>query len=113
MRYTADGKPVTTFSMAVNDFVNNEKVTMWVKVTVWNRKAETANQYLKKGSKVLVTGRLQFDKETGGPRTWQDKNGNTKASFEITADDVTFISESQAQESPKVDNDSQSDDIPF
>lgn len=113
MRYTSDGKPVTTFSMAVNDYVNGEKVTAWFKVTVWNRKAETSNQYLKKGSKVLVTGRLQFDKETGGPRVWDDKNGKARSIFEVTADDVTFVGGSQSQESPKVETDSPSDDIPF
>lgn len=112
MRYTADGKPVTTFSMAVNDFVSNEKLTMWVKVTVWGRKAETSNQYLKKGSKVQVIGRLQFDKETGGPRVWDDKNGKARSSFEVTADDVTFISGNAASE-PKAESSNDSEDLPF
>lgn len=111
MRYTSDGKPVTTFSLAVNDYVNKEKVTAWFKVTVWGNRAETANQYLKKGSSVQVIGKLQFDKETGGPRLWDDKNGKARSSFEVTADDVVFISGNATSE-PKAEIPSE-EDLPF
>lgn len=112
MRYTSDGKPVTTFSLAVNDYVNKEKVTAWFKVTVWGNRAETANQYLKKGSSVQVIGKLQFDKDTGGPRLWDDKNGKARSSFEVTADDVTFVSGNAASE-PKAETSNDSEDLPF
>ena len=50
------------------------------------------NQYLSKGSKVLVEGRLSADPNTGGPRVWTGQDGSTRASFEITAQTVRFLS---------------------
>ena len=47
------------------------KETTWYKVSVFGRQAEACAQYLKKGSGVLVEGRLQPDKSTGGPRVWE------------------------------------------
>jgi single-strand DNA-binding protein len=58
---------------------------------VWGRQAETCNQYLAKGRKVLVEGRLNPDKETGGPRIWTDQNGKARASYEVNAFEVQFM----------------------
>lgn len=92
MRYTNDGKPVTSFSVAVSDGFGDNKKTVWFKVTAWEKQAETCAQYLHKGSKVLVEGRLQADKNTGGPRIWQRQDGTQGASFELTASTVRFLS---------------------
>jgi single-strand DNA-binding protein len=59
---------------------------------VWGKMAETCNQYLKKGSKVLVEGRLTADAATGGPRIWTGQDGSPRASFEVTAQTVRFLS---------------------
>ena len=96
MRYTPDGTPVTNFSVATNRKWNNAdgsqgEETVWFRVTVWRKQAETANQYLTKGQKVLVEGRLTPDKTTGGPRIWTDNSGKPRASFEVTADTVRFL----------------------
>jgi single-strand DNA-binding protein len=96
MRYTPSGQPVTSFNVASSRSYNNtagEKVeeTIWFKVTAWGKLAETCNQYLNKGSKVLVEGRLTPDKN-GGPRIWQKKDGTSGASFEISASTVRFLS---------------------
>ena len=91
MRYTPQGKPVTTFSVAVSDGFGDHKGTIWVRVTAWDKQAETCAQYLHKGSKVLVEGRLQYD-DNGGPRLWQKKDGTQGASFEVTATTVRFLS---------------------
>ena len=98
MRYTPNGQAVTNFSVAVNDnYTNNngEKVerTIWVRVSTWGKQAEACNQYLKKGSKVLVEGRLSADASTGGPRVWQGKDGNSQTSYEVSASTVRFLSE--------------------
>jgi single-strand DNA-binding protein len=97
MRYTPDGKAVTNFSIAVNDdYTNNtgERVnrTIWVRISAWGKQAENCNQYLKKGSKVLVEGRLIADQATGGPRVWTGQDGSTRASFEVSAQTVRFLS---------------------
>lgn len=98
MRYTPNGQAVTNFSVAVNDnYTNNngEKVerTIWVRVSAWGKQAEACNQYLKKGSKVLVEGRLSADASTGGPRIWQGKDGSSQAQYEVSASTVRFLSE--------------------
>ncbi len=97
MRYTPEGKAVTNFSIAVNDdYTNNNgeriKRTIWVRVSTWGKQAETCNQYLKKGSKALVEGRLNADPSTGGPRIWTGQDGTPRASFEVSAQTVRFLS---------------------
>jgi single-strand DNA-binding protein len=97
MRYTPAGQPVTNFSIAVNDdYTNNNgeriKRTIWVRVSAWGKQAENCNQYLKKGSKVLVEGRLTADAATGGPRIWTKQDGTSGSSFEVSAQTVRFLS---------------------
>jgi single-strand DNA-binding protein len=104
MRYTPSGQAVTNFSVAVNDNYTNssgEKVerTIWVRVSTWGKQAENCNQYLKKGRKVLVEGRLVPDPSTGGPRVWTRQDGSPSASFEVNASTVRFLSSRGEEES--------------
>lgn len=97
MRYMPDGKAVTSFSVATNrqyTASNGEQVkeTIWFRVATWGKTAEVCNQYVKKGSKVLVEGRLTADKNTGGPKIWTRPDGTAGASFEISAATVRFLS---------------------
>jgi len=97
MRYTPSGQAVTSFSVAQNDSYTNsngEKVkrTLWFRVTAWGKQAETCNQYLKKGAMVLVEGRLTADPATGNPRIWSGQDGQARASFEVSAQTVRFLS---------------------
>jgi single-strand DNA-binding protein len=97
MRYTPTGQAVTSFSVATNRQYtagNGEQVkeTIWFRVTTWGKQAETCKQFVHKGSKVLVEGRLIPDKATGGPRIWQHQDGSAGASFEVTAGTVRFLS---------------------
>ncbi|MCX7609619.1 MAG: single-stranded DNA-binding protein [Anaerolineales bacterium] len=97
MRYTPTGQAVTSFSVATNrQWTNNNgelvKETVWFRVSVWGKMAEVCNQYLKKGSKVLVEGRLTADPNTGGPRIWTGQDGQPRASFEVSAQTVRFLS---------------------
>jgi single-strand DNA-binding protein len=97
MRYTPSGQAVTSFSVAVDDSYTDNggqrvKRTVWFRVSAWGKQAETCNQYLHKGSKVLVEGRLQPDANTGGPRIWNRQDGTAAASFEITSSTVRFLS---------------------
>lgn len=96
MRYTPSGQPVTSFSVASNRSYtgsDGQKVdeTIWFRVTAWGKQAETCNQYLHKGSKVLVEGRLTPDK-SGSPRIWTKQDGTPGASFEVNAATVRFLS---------------------
>jgi single-strand DNA-binding protein len=96
MRYTPDGTPVTSFSVAVNRVWNNPdgsrgEETAWFRVTAWRRSAEVAAQYLTKGRQVMVEGHLQVDKATGGPRVFQRNDGSYGASFELTCDRLVLL----------------------
>jgi len=92
MRYTPSGQAVTSFNVAVNDDFGENKRTIWVRVSAWGKQAETCNNYLKKGSKVLVEGRLTCDPSTGGPRVYTRQDGSSGASFELSAQTVRFLS---------------------
>lgn len=98
MRYTPSGQAVTSFSVASNRQYTTGtgeevKETIWFRVTVWGKQAEACDQYVKKGMKVLVEGRLTPDKETGGPRVFEKKNGSGYGStFEVNASTVRFLS---------------------
>lgn len=118
MRYTPSGQPVVTFSVATNRSYKGAegqpvKETTWFRVTAWGKQAETCNQYLHKGSKVLVEGRLTPDPDTGGPRIWES-NGKMGASFEVTASTVRFLSgREDHEEGEAVGGDGFGSDIPF
>jgi len=91
MKFTPAGDLVTSFSVATDrkwtDAEGNpqEKVT-WFRVTCWRKLAEVANQYLAKGKMVLVVGEL------AEPKPYQSKDGTWKASLDVTASTVRFLS---------------------
>jgi len=96
MRYTPSGEPVTSFSVATSrEYTGKDgkvKETTWFRISVWGKMAEVCNNYLRKGSKVLVEGRLTPDPATGAPRIWTGKDGRQGTSYEITASTVRFLS---------------------
>jgi single-strand DNA-binding protein len=96
MRYTPDGTPVTNFSVATNRKWSNAdgsqaEETIWFRITAWRQLAELCNQYLSKGRPVLIEGRMNPDRESGGPRVWTGNDGQPRASFEVTALTVRFL----------------------
>ena len=96
MRYTPQGTPVTTLSVATNRRWTNAdgtpgEETIWFRVSAWGKQAEVCNQYLSKGRQVLVEGHLKPDPETGGPRIWTRQDGTAGASFEVNASVVRFL----------------------
>ena len=114
MKYLPDGKAVTNFSMATTNY---KKETAWFRVSVFGRSAEACNQYLAKGSKVLVDGELTYDADTGGPKVFSRQDGTAGASFEVVARDVKFLSGGNSDGGHQAPAQSQTaqqeDDIPF
>ena len=124
LRYTPDGNPVANFSIAVNrrrkvgDEFKDE--TEWFNIVCFSRTAENVNQYLSKGQKVYVEGRFQSSEYVG-------QDGNQRKSFEVIANDVTFLStKSEAEainqnsgqnqvnsESKPVESDDEDKDLPW
>lgn len=122
MRYTPSGQAVTNFNVATNRKYttsdgNQVEETTWFRVSTWSKTAEVCNQYLKKGSKVLVEGRLNPDPDTGGPKIWTRQDGTSAASFELTANQVRFLSTRVEDEGAYTADNSQGisepEDIPF
>lgn len=90
MRYTPSGVAVASFSLAVNKTWTNQEgqrqdKTTWFRVTTWRKQAEIVSQYLTKGRRVLVVGEIEE------PRPWTDRDGNQRASLEVTAQIVKFL----------------------
>ncbi len=123
LRYTPGGAAVTTCSVATNEVWkdqdgNKQERTDWHRVVFWRKQAELAGEYLRKGSRLYVEGRLQT-------RSWDDKDGNKRYTTEVVADRLEFLDArgeagdadstpvSQANESsaPPAMNDE--DDLPF
>ena len=88
LRYTSGGKPVAEFSVATSrkwGGNNPGEETTWWKVTAWGNLAETCNQYLKKGSRVLVSG------SQVKASAWSGQDGEARATLELTANTVKFL----------------------
>lgn len=89
LRYTAQGTPVCSFSMATNERRKDKNgemqdQTTWFRITLWNRLAETASQYLQKGKQVYIEGRLRVEE-------YVDRDGKPRHSLEVFATDMQFI----------------------
>ncbi len=93
MRYSASGSPLLRFNVASNYRTRTpegeyQDKTEWVRVTVTGNRAESLSQYLKKGSRVYVEGRLEA-------RPWTDQQGQIRAGLVVLANQVEFMSPRQ------------------
>jgi len=96
LRYTPQGTAVVNLRLAVNTRFRDKnqelrEETCFVTAVVWNKQAETSNQYLHKGSPVMIEGRLQS-------RSWEDNSGQKRSVLEVRADRVQFLGKAPAKE---------------
>lgn len=89
LRYTPQGTAVCNFSIATNDRKKDKSgefqdITTWFRVTLWDKKAETASKYLTKGSQIYIEGRLRVEE-------WQDRDGKDRYTLEVQGSDMQFI----------------------
>ena len=89
LRYTPGGTAVTNFNMATNESWadksgERQEQTEWHRIVVWGRLAEICNQYLRKGSKVYIEGRLQT-------RSWEGQDGQKRYTTEVVARDMQML----------------------
>ena len=127
LRYTPQGTPVCSFSLATNErrkdrtTGENNDITTWFRVTLWGRQAETASQYLQRGRPVYIEGRLRVEE-------WTDRDGKPRHTLEVHATDMQFIGGGGAreegappaaraaaapQDAPMQAPDMNDDDVPF
>lgn len=97
LRYTPQGTPVCSFSLATNEkrkdrtTGENTDLTTWFRVTLWGRQAELASQYLTRGKSVYIEGRLRVEEYT-------DRDGKPRHSLEVNATDMQFIGGGRGEE---------------
>ncbi len=95
IRTTPNGKKVATFSMAVSQRRktdgNVKEFTEWVNVETWENLAEVCQKYLKKGSLIVLEGRLKTDR-------YEDKGGETKYYTKVVALSLQFLDKKPAEE---------------
>ncbi|MDQ4122027.1 MAG: single-stranded DNA-binding protein [Acidobacteriota bacterium] len=89
LRYTPQGTPVCSFTMATNEkrkggAGEQQDVTTWFRVTIWGQRAEVASKYLTKGSPVYIEGRLRLEE-------WTDRDGKTRQTLDVQATEMQFI----------------------
>ena len=125
LRYTPSGAAVANFSVATNEtWVDNngerQERTEWHRVVAWTRLAEICGEYLKKGSKIYIEGRLQT-------RSWEGQDGTKRYTTEIVARDLQMLdtrgapveepyAEEQYEEPlmpPTAGQQEEEDDLPF
>lgn len=98
LRYTPQGTAVVNLRLAVNRKFRdrNQELkdeTCFITVVVWDKQAETCNQYLHKGSPILVEGRLQS-------RSWEDNSGQKRNVIEVRAERIQFLGTKPAAAKP-------------
>jgi single-strand DNA-binding protein len=110
MRYTPNGKAVTSFTMATNHRYSTasgetREETDWFRISAWGKQGEMCNQYLSKGRQVYVEGRLHA-------RNWEAQDGQMRTSLEVTADRVLFLGK-RTGAALSEEGDIEPEDIPF
>lgn len=92
-KVTQNGTAVCTFNVAVNRYAKepDAKKVDFFTIVAWQAKADFVSRYFKKGSPILVCGRLEN-------RDWTDKQGNKRISTEIIAEEVTFCGSAEKSE---------------
>lgn len=86
IKYFESGKIKTTFSLAVNRFDSKTKTEIpdWFNIEVWDKQAEFAGEYVKKGREVAVDGRISISK-------WTDQTGEERERFLIVANQIRLL----------------------
>jgi single-strand DNA-binding protein len=95
MRYTPQGTPLCTFTLASNERRKSsageqQDITTWFRVKVWGKQAEAVSRYLAKGRSVYVEGRLHLEE-------WTDREGKPRYTLEVNATDVHFIDSARGE----------------
>ena len=104
LRFTQNGVPVCSFSIAVNRVRSKSEAVDFFNVSAWRELGEAISNYKKKGDPILVEGRLQY-------RTWEAQDGTKRSAVDVVADGVQFLSRSQNPQAEEVPS-SQTEEAP-
>lgn len=94
VRHLENGAVVASFPLATSEVYTDrntgekKEITDWHNIVVWRGLAEVVEKYVRKGTKLYVEGKLKN-------RSWQDKDGNTRYTTEVVADELTMLSRAE------------------
>ncbi|HOJ03217.1 MAG TPA: single-stranded DNA-binding protein [Bacteroidota bacterium] len=116
LKHTESNIPVVNFSLATNESYKDQEGNLverveWHRCVAWRKLAELLHQFLKKGSRVYLEGKLQT-------RSWEDKDGNKRYTTEVLVDEFVFLDSNGANKTDNGDpggssNSAPPDDLPF
>lgn len=116
IKATNCGLNVAQFTVAVSRKYSNAgsyiTETTWFKIVAWDKLSAFVEKHIKKGSKVIVEGRLACDPATGNPKAWIGKDGKAGANFEIVASKVRCLA-NWKDTNDKAESSFDDEDIPF
>lgn len=94
LKYAQSGTAIGDIGIAMNRKFKDKEETVFVNVTAFGKTAENTSQFCKKGSKLLIEGRLHLDE-------WEDKqSGKRRSKLGVTAENIQFLDTRQAQQAP-------------
>lgn len=107
LRYTPNGQAVANFAIATNrqwkdQSGEQQNAVEYTDIVVWGKMAETVTNYMKKGQRIHVTGRLQT-------RSWEAQDGSKRQKTEVIATDIIFLGKSGGSDTSDFDQDHQED----
>jgi len=112
LKHSANGVAFGTISLAINTTIgkdadgNNKTETLFIDVAIIGKQAEIISQYCKKGSPLLIEGRLRL-------RTWEDKDGNKHSKHEVVLHNFQFLNANSKEKSIDVETAPVDEDVPF
>lgn len=83
-RYTEDGKPITTFAVAIDDGFGDRKVTSWIDCALFGDRGPKIAEYIRKGDRIGITGSIRLD-------TYKTRDGEDRSKIAMRVADVTLL----------------------
>lgn len=95
LKYASNGLAIANSSLASNRRYKDKEEVMYIDITLFGRSAEIANQYLCKGSKIFIEGRLQLEQ-------WSDKQGQRKSKHSVIVETIQMLDKKSESTSPAI-----------
>lgn len=111
MQYTPNGKSLVRITVAADTGFGEYRKTAFVRATAFGRPAEVLHQYCQKGTQIFL--RLRPDIENGGPRAWEGRDGDCRASYGGIVEDFQLLSRTRKRTEAEANESGADDGIPY
>jgi single-strand DNA-binding protein len=93
IRYSADGKPITTFAVAIEDGFGDRKTTSWIDCALFGDRGPKIAEYIRKGDRIGITGPIRLD-------TYKTNSGEERSKIAMRVQDVTLLGDKRDDAAP-------------